>query len=80
MLWFSKTIYTSDEGVSNDGSGRRPKNKSGPESSFKVPSPDPRAERTKKNFCPEVMRPLGELESGSGNGTVNKTTQVRISF
>ena len=62
-----------------DGILTRPKNKSRAKSSFKVFSPG-HCIRAKKNFCPEVKKPTGDLGSGSRRGTVDRTTQASTDF
>lgn len=62
MLWFSKTIYTSNEGVSNDGSGRQPKNKSGLRAHSKCFHQGPQAESKKE----ELLSRGNEAHWGTG--------------
>ncbi|XP_046940633.1 CD160 antigen isoform X3 [Lynx rufus] len=59
MLWFSKTIYTSREGVSSDGSGRRPRSKSGAEAPSKClhqsPRPTSKKEGRQSGGCLHIL-------------------------
>lgn len=79
-----KTIYTSNEGTSNDrrggwGSNKNEEQVEGWELIHRAFTRAPSL-RAGKNFCPEVKRPTGDLGPGSGHGTVDRTGQARTGF